>query len=377
MNGNLCKVLLAAGVVAASAAAQSSWRLEGGRARARIAGASAAELSAGVVVRLGAGDHAVHFPNRANGKPQSLQFAVPDGASVVLGVEPAGPAPRRGVTIDGEGAFAGTLTVGGRDTPIHVQTTGAADTAASDYRLSATVTATDGCEMFALVARHHAEQGCYLFAIDWRAGKVRLERVMGGDHFVVREADVPKLGEKHTLTLQVHGFRIEGLVDDAPLVRSFDGAISQGAPGVAWSGERPEVGEVWLEEPAEPLASAALVQAGGRATLHASVPQHPSGLAIVELRLDRPHRWVPRSPGGFEPWLRQPFAAPVIAWGDWRGSLGGVTITEVGFDGEVSIELRLPDLPALRLQAALLRLLIATPDGDAIVGATPSVGLRL
>lgn len=363
----------AAVALAASVCAQSAWQMEGGRMRARVGGADAAELAPGRVDALTDGTFGVHFPSNANGKPRSLEVEVPKGASVVVGVADAGACQRRQLELGGSEAMEDTLTTSRREAPIHIQTTGDGDAAMRDYRLSATVSRKKGCEMFALVARHTKDGGCYLFAIDWGASKVRLERVMGGDHFVVQQRDVPDGLRRVTLTLQVHGFRIEGLVDDAPVVRSFDGAISAGAPGIAWAGERAAPSAVWLEDPAVPLASAAVVQRGRAATLHAAVPEPPGSLAVVELLLDRPHRWIPRSPGGFEPWLRQPLAAPVVAWGDWRGSLGEDTVGEVGFEGGLQVELRWPELPALRLHTALVRVHLATPDGGPIVGTTPAV----
>jgi len=361
---------------AADLSAQSAWQMEGARMSARIAGASDVQLAPGEVEQLDAGAFAVHFAANADGKPASLAFEVPERATVVLGVADAKPAARRPAKVHGAGAFEDTLTTSRREAPIHINTIGEAAKDMRDYRMSARVRGTKGCEMFALVGRHTAKGGCYLFAIDWNARKVRLERIMGGDHFVVQQADLPRVEREVTLTLQVHGFRIEGLVDDAPLVRSFDGAISAGAPGVAWSGERPDYPQVWLEEPAAPSASAAMVQTDRAATLHAAVAQPPGSLAVVELLLDRPHRWIPRTPGGFEPWLHQPMAAPVVAWGDWRNSLGSSTISEVDYDGQVHVGLRWPDLPALRLHTALVRVQVATADGGPIVGSTPPVRIR-
>ncbi|MFN3243241.1 MAG: hypothetical protein ACE37K_17200 [Planctomycetota bacterium] len=370
--------LLAAGVGSGGLRAQSTWQMEGGRMHARVDGAAGAQLAPSAVTSLGDaaladGAFSVHFPTNAAGKPRSLSLDVPKGASVVVGVQAAGPAERRPVDVHGAGAFEDTLSTPRSETPIHLRTVGESAADLRDYRLSARVRPGKGCEMFALVGRHTSQGGCYLFAIDWSARKVRLERFLGGDHFVVRQADLPVVDREVTLTLQVHGFRIEGLVDDAPMVRSFDGAISAGAPGIAWSGERPDHDEVWLEQPAEPLGSAAVVQNGRAASLHAAVAEPPGSLAVVELLLDRPHRWIPRGPDGFEPWLRQPLAAPVIAWGDWRHSLGSNTISEVDYDGNVRVELRWPDLPALRLHAALVRVRIATPDGGPIVGSSPPV----
>ena len=116
-----------------------------------------------------------------------------------------------------------------------------------------------------------------------------------------------------------------------------------------------------------------MVGGRGRAAVHAAVPAAPGSLAVLELQLDRPHGWVPRTPGGFEPWLRQPAAAPVVVVGDVRGSLGTGTLTEVEVGGVLQAELRWPDLPLLAKQVALARWRVVAPGGGASVGSTPPV----
>ncbi|MGC6487759.1 MAG: hypothetical protein ACON4Z_08960, partial [Planctomycetota bacterium] len=104
--------------------------------------------------------------------------------------------------------------------------------------------------------------------------------------------------------------------------------------------------------------------------------QQPGSLALLELSLDRPHGWIPRGTGGFEPFLRQPLAAPVVLRGDVRGALGVGALGEVDATGELQAELEWPALPALRLRAALLRWRIADAKGEGVVAVTPAVRLR-
>lgn len=358
--------------------AQTQWQMQGGRMKAAIVvhGKQRAThaLEAGEQLSLRAGKADVHFPSNADGKPMSLQVETREGSRVAVAIAAAGKVAERKLdAFDDEQAYRGALVTKARETPIHVQTIGVAGAEMRDYRLTITVDADPQSTVSGLVARHHEEYGCYLFSIDWPAGKIRLERWMGTDHMIVRQVDAPWLGTKHTLALQVDGFRLQAFVDDEVVLQSFDGALGGGAPGVAWVGEQPELGDLMMEPVASPLASAVSVQDGHSVRLQAVTNVAPGHLHVLELALDRPHPWVPRSPAGCEPYLDQPWAAPTILWGDWRNSLGSNTIGEVGVRGELATELVLPDLPALRLHYCLARSLLVSPDGESIVGVTPSV----
>ena len=105
-----------------------------------------------------------------------------------------------------------------------------------NYRVSVTVHSNRDVKVFGLVTRHHKEHGCYLFSVDWQASKIRLERWMGNDHMVVRQIEAPWLSSKHTLAMQVDGFRLECLVDDEVVLNLFDGAIRDGSPGSCLGG---------------------------------------------------------------------------------------------------------------------------------------------
>lgn len=358
--------------------AQAQWQMQGGRMRASVVvpgkQRSTHALEAGEQLSLRPGKADVHFSSNADGKPMSLQVETRDGSRVAVAIGAAGKVEGRKLDpFDDEQAYRGALVTKARETPIHVQTIGAAGAEMRDYRLTITVEADPQSTVSGLVARHHEEFGCYLFSVDWPARKIRLERWMGTDHMIVRQVDAPWLGTKHTLALQVDGFRLQAFVDDEVVLQSFDGALGGGAPGVAWVGEQPELGDLMMEPVAAPLASAVSVQDGRRVRLQAVTNVAPGHLYVLELALDRPHPWVPRSPAGCEPYLDQPWAAPTILWGDWRNSLGSNTIGEVGVRGEMATEVVLPDLPALRLHYCLARSLLVSPDGESIVGVTPSV----
>lgn len=363
--------------------AQAHWQMQGGRMQssAVVSGKdqkrSTKVIAPGSRVAMQAGASAVHFARNANGKPASLQLTTPNGARVNVAVDVASRAPpdTRLVQPFGGNAYEGALVTKARELPFHVHTSGAEDAELRDYRASVTVTNSDGCDTFGIVARHIADRGCYLFSIDWQARKVRLERWMGTHHMVVRQLDAPWLLSRHTLTLQVHGFRMQCSIDDEVVLHSFDGALTAGAPGVAWVGSRPTIGHLMLQPVADTLASAAIVQERNRAKLYTSVPVAPGHMTVVQLSIDRPHWHVPRTLAGLESSLMQPPAAPIVLWGDWRNSLGSNSISEVGFDGTATAEIVWPDLVGLCGQVALVQLLLVSPDGVAVVGGTPPVAL--
>ena len=356
-------------LLALQLAAQTAWQVEGGRTRARAVGPETRAITAAGCESLPPGAYLVHFPIVEAGKPGSLPVSVSDGDRVVLGASSSRRAPRQLADVDDVEVTASTWAAVGACPAIEARTF---VDAGRDGLVSARVARSAGCRAFALLARSSGGGG-YLLAVDWRQAKVRLERRTGADRFVIGEVAVPGLPDELTLTLQVRGFRIEGLVDDARLLQILDGAFSEGAFGVGWSGQRPRLGAVWTAPAAAPLASIAAIQTGREASLRAFSPHSPGSLAVLELYLDRPHALLPRSPTGFEPWLRQREAAPVVARGDWRGSIGRGSICEVGVGGALRAELQWPDLPMLAKQVALARWRVVAPGGGALVGATPAV----
>ena len=352
--------------------AQSFWQLEGGRARASIDGEGELRSYAGgqdvAILRGSARSFRAHFSANTAGKPLSLNLQVPAGGHVVLGVDDAPPAARRVIAL----GAVGSLPAAPSAASVAARLASDPDLDQRDYRLSATASRDAGCAVFGLLGRYSERGGGYLLALDWSKGEVRLERLLGEDRFVLGRADAPSTRSQVTLSLQVNGFRVEGSVDDALLVRALDGAITAGAPGIAWVGVQPAVSHVWSQPVASALASVGVVRAGRAATLYAAVPQPPGSVASLELMLDRPHGCVPRDSGGFEPWLSQPWAAPVVSWGIGREDLGSPTLAEVDGDGRLQVVISWPDLPALAKQVALARWHVVSPSGGSIVMTTPA-----
>ena len=356
--------------------AQTSWQLEGGRAAAQVHGAERFSLEGAGRATAAAGPRAVHFAATAAGKPRSLALDVAAGSRVVIGVAGAAPAVEQPISLDGAGAFAGPLEPTWGAPPVQVRAAAPGAATARDGRLSAWVSRVEGARWFALAGRFSAGGGGYLFVLDWEEQEVRLERLLGLDRVVLARAPAPAPRREVAMALQLEGFRLQGILDEEVLVRAFDGAVSSGALGVAWAGEAPGWEGLRLAPPAKPAASVAVVQRGRAAQVYGAVPQQPGSIALLELALDRPHGWIPRSVGGFEPFLRQPPAAPVILQADVRGSLGAGALAEVDAAGELRAALRWPDLPALRLHVALVRWRIVDAAGDATVAVTPSAKLR-
>ena len=350
-------------------AAQTSWQVEGGRTRARVVGPETRAVTPTSCESLSPGKYLVHFPAGESGKPGSLQLPVPDSARVILGAPISKGASRLPVDVDGVEVTASTWAAVGVRPATEVRTF---PDEARDGRVSVRVTRSTDCRAFALLGRSSTEGG-YLLAVDWRDAKVRLERRTGADRFVLGEVAVQGLPDELTLTLQMRGFRIEGFVDDARLLQILDGAVSRGAFGVGWSGRRPRFDSLWTAPAVVSVASSAAVMADRKTSLYAFAPHSPGSLAVLELYLDRPYALLPRSAAGFEPWLRQRAAAPVVARGDWRGSIGAGSVCEVGVGGALRIDLLWPDLPLLCKQVALARWRIVAPNGGASVGVTPAV----
>lgn len=366
---NAARGCIAGCCLAAALTAQSDWYLRGGHAEVRVVGPGNTVLTGPRDQRAGlaAGDYEVLFGADAAGVPGRLVFAVPDRASVHLAAAPAAEVSSRTFGISDpewvETTGPDTMrTVGGRDE--------------GDYRVSATVAVDATNPVVGLVARWQGPDEFYAFLVDNTRGEVRLERRLGAKPLVLARATVPTPPGSRTLALQVHGFRLQASIDDRVVLQVFDGGITRGAFGICWQGPVPAWRTFAVAPPATPRASAALVRTGpGRATVHASTPVSPGHWSVVELVLDRPHPLVPRDGAGLEPWLLQRPAAPRVMTADWRGTLAGNGIGEVPGQGVVRCDLEWPELPALRLQAAAVRLLFVSADGEAITAATPPVPL--
>ncbi len=363
------RTLLLIAACARVAVAQGVWQLHGADAAVRVVGASTVEMQGPCDVRreLAAGGYKVHFAVHADGKPMSLAFAVGEGDDVHLATARAGVVVAREVPLVGAHWHEAAAT----DT---IRTTGSMTD--GDYRLELRVdlaaTTTVG-----LVARWRSADQFYAFVLDGSRQEVRLERRLGSDALVLARADVPTtLAGVHGLALQVQGFRLQASVDEAVVLQVFDGALTQGAFGVVARGDAPQWQRLTVSPPAVAQTSCALVRSRSSATLHAATTVSPGHSHVLELRLDRPHPLVPIDATGQELWLLQRPAAPQVLLADWRGSLGEGSFGEVSRDGAATCQIAWPDLPALRLRVAMVRMLLVTSDGTTIAGATPAVPLR-
>lgn len=337
--------------------AQSPWTLQGADAKVRVSGPVTRWLQGPRATDvLPAGDYDVHFGVDLAGKPRSLHLSVADGAAVFVAADAAAAAVGETIAI---GDPAGALPCAG-------------DPEAANYRVAATL-GPGGDGAVALLARCDGTQ-FYRFVQDPAAGEFRLERSLGGDVLVLARAAAPPAdAASHTLALQVDGFRLEACWDEAVVLQVFDGALSAGAVGVASQPDSPPMLGVVRHPVAKPRASAAIVVSTHGAHFDAAVTVVPGHLYLLELALDRTHPALPRTEGGFEPWLVLPPAAPVVLWADWRGSLGAGGFGTVGPDGAVAGDLRWPALTALRKQCVLVRALLVSADGESLTARTPAV----
>lgn len=336
-------------------AAQTDWTLRAAAARVRLAGPSARWLQ-GPDARadgLPSGTYSVHFGADAAGKPRSLQFVVPDGAAVSVATDAAAAAVGESVAL---GPAANGLRCGG-------------DAEAADYRVVAPVPA-GGEGAVAVLARCTGEGAqFYRFVWDRAAPEFRLERSLGGELLVLGRAAAPSAdADPHALALQVDGFRIEACFDDQVVLQQLDGALSHGA-FATWSARADEALDHVVRQPvAKARSSAALVATPHGAVLHAAVTVVPGHLYVLELARERSHPPLPATEGGLEPWLLLPPAAPIVL----RTGLG-----EIGPEGVFACELHWPPFAALRKQSVLVRSLLVSPDGEAVIERTPAVRLLI
>ena len=357
--------------------AQVGVRMHGGAMSARIVADGMRRLGGHERVEVPAGPISVHFGSDRNGKPSSLSLVANVGDEVTIAIAAAEP-PFGGREFwlhdDARGQmreqYVDTLAMGDA-AAVHVRAVGGAQLDVSDYRVSITFGEVSG--LVGVVARHRPGEGCYLLAVEPGSTTVRLVRFMGGQHIVLAEAESPfELAASFTLTLQVDGFRLQGLVDDVPVLRVFDGALRRGSFGAAWTGDPPKnAGFYESVAPARPSAS--IVQRRDRAVLHAATTVPPGNLFVAELALDRPGPALPLSPAGFEPWLLQPPAAPRLMRAEWRRSWCDGGFGEVPSDGRLQIDLAWKRLPALAGRVAVARVVLGDAEGRAVTGSTPAV----
>ncbi|MCU0864429.1 MAG: hypothetical protein MUC36_11585 [Planctomycetes bacterium] len=354
-------------LASALATAQSDWTLCGGAGAVHVVGATTNRLAGPRASKsLPAGDVAVHFGVDAAGKPSSLRFVVPDGASVQLAIEPAAQADWRDIAADAEAweehrASSMLRVLRGSD--------------GGPYRVEGECVVGDDTKLLGLLARWRGRDQHYRFVLDRSAGEVRFERRLGSELVLARAKFAPPAaGVTVRLAFQVQGFRLLGCIDDAPVLACFDGALTAGAFGTCHSGTAPNW-RVRVGAAAASRGSAAAIQDGAHVVLHAATDVVPGHWHVLRLALDRPHALLPTA-NGVEPWLLQRPAAPEILIADWRGRLGRDGIGELGPDGRLRCELELPALPALRHQVALLSALMVGPHGEEVVGRTPGLAVR-
>ena len=375
MRGLLAMVGMA--VVTNGLAAQATWQLRVGDGLARIAGgADAGHVVAATTgpFRWPAGAFVVHFGVDALGKPMSLPLDVPDGAEVMVVTAPAGAAEAKVVRADAPDwqGFTGGVA------PATWNARCIDPAGGGNHRVEASFVRGATSGDVGLVARWLDERQHYRLVWDRARSELRLERQHGDLTIVLARATSPGWDEhEHTLALQVEGFRLAAFCDDALVLQALDGAFETGACGVWWSGEPVSWQRFAIAPPAAPRGSSALVRSAGSAVFTAGTTVAPGNLHVLELRLDRSHPALPATPAGLEPWLVRSPAAPIVLQADWRESLGAGGIGEVPTNGVFTSRLVWPATPALGGQSVLVRALLVAADGEAVIGATPAVPLRL
>ncbi len=362
-------------VLMASASAQSTWFVHGSDASVRVVGETRALLRGPcpAPTMLPAGDYDVHFGTDALGKPISLSLPVSDHAVVTIAVAPAGAVLTHDISPVDE---AWTDTAGGSSLKASWVARCAGSAEAASYRVVAMCSGGGPVSACGVVARWRDGSQHYRFVWDRGTTELRLERMLGPDLMVLARAAAPAHDQdQHALALQVDGFRLQAFFDDAPVLQAFDGAFTAGAFGTWVAGDAVTWQRVIIEPPAPPRGSSAIVRDHIAASFHAGTTVTSGHYHVLEFLLDRPHPIVPLTGNGMEIWLMQRPAAPQVLLADWRESLGVGALGEVPRDGLFASEVRWPILVGLQRQAVLVRALLVSPDGEAVVGATPAVPL--
>lgn len=358
-------------------AQHAEWFVRGSEAKTRLVGVTTQVLE-GVApgpVMMAAGDYEVHFGANALGKPGSLPLQVPAGAVVQIAIEPAAAAAMQEIAAD-DARREVTASVEGAKVPWQASCVPGPEE--RDCRVIARGVPIGSTGAFGVIARWIDRNQHYRFVWDLGRRELRLERQLGADAYVLARAPAPVADDQpHELALQVAGFRVQAFLDDVLVVQVLDGAIGRGGFGCWSSGDAVRWQSLASTSPVPAVASSALVGEVGEARLVTATAVAAGHLHVLQLRLDRPHALIPRSEEGSELWLLQRPAEPVVMLGDWRGSLGAGSIGEVPRNGLAKAELHWPLLPGLRLQTALVAMLIVSANGEQIVSRTPPVPLRM
>lgn len=236
---------------------------------------------------------------------------------------------------------------------------------------------------FGVVARWTGPEQHYRFVWDPAKDELRLERQLGSFVEVLGRQPAPvDDGRWHELALQVVGFRLRATCDDAIVAQALDGACSTGRSGL-WADATAgaEFASFAVTAPLQPrsvlgvLATAAGV--AGSAAVVGRSPTAVGALGTVMLQLDRPFPALAVTSGGFEPFVLQRAAAPLLGFLGQRVGLGAALLFEPGSGGELEAELRWPRLPALCGQAVLVTVWLSAADGSALLERLPPVALVL
>ncbi|MBL8751579.1 MAG: hypothetical protein JNK78_20670 [Planctomycetes bacterium] len=359
---NAPRTLLVACIALAPLSAQTTWSLCAGDAPVRIVGTATTTTVRApwpASVRLPAGDYEVRFAADAAGRPLATAFSVPDGAAVRVVAAPAPAAAAVYVALDApEWRAAGDVRW------------------IADARPEVLVEAAyeEAAGVFGVVARWNGEHDHYRFVEDRERNELRLERRHGDMVLVLARAPASAASPgPHRLALQVVGFRLVALRDDAVVLQSLDGAFAAGGcglfggPGVTWR-------SFSIAPPAASRDSAAAVVSDGRVDLRVATIAVPGSWHVLELSLDRPGPLAPTDSAGLAPWLLLAAGERVLT-GDLRGTLGEGTVGEVPGAGTFRTTLRWPFLPGLSGQFVVVRALFVAADGRAVEGASPGVPL--
>lgn len=303
---------------------------------------------------LPAGEWSLLFGAGGGGRPAPLSFAVDPGEVVMVAVGDP-PSPQERPTVLAESLATGELF-------------GEPDT--RDLRIAARVRFESPNGACGLVCRQSSAGGYYRLVWDAASAQLRLERHLGEQVVALAVADAPaNANEWHDLELQVDGFRLQAFCDNRPVGQVMDGAVDKGRYGTYVS----EDTEVLFEQlavasPAKPVASVASVTRTGHTSFYGQVPNAPESGYVLCLRLDIPLSVWPVGPSGFEPFLMQPPAEPVLLIRSAMGLVGPRGAIETGFSW--------PAGSMLLGQAALLGGFLSTPDQQALLGRLPWTAIR-
>lgn len=330
-------------------------RVDGAPAGFRLAGGPAAFSADGpcTYAELPAGHWQLCFPPGGGGRPAPVAVEAPPDGLVVVAVDtpPPGAAP----PVELGTGLAGTHLFGdGADTDVRV-------------RVRVRLPAAAAC---GLACRWSGPDDHYRFVWDAAAAALRLERHLGGTTLLLARAEAPAADDGwHDLELQVEGFRLQAFFDDCPVAEVMDGALAAGRFGT-WvaDGASAEFEGLTAAPPAVPLATVATVSSRGRAEVFARSPVAPGSVYALCLRLDRPAAAWPTDGRGFEIFVLQRPAEPLVGPPFAAG--------RVGTRGEVAGWFAWPDGPALANQAALVGGFLGTPDGQALQGRLPWAAVR-